>query len=476
MKVWLPRFLPTSILFILVSSVSVAHATDNSSATSIPKDETQTQESTSHAMSKEELHAYLKQNPQELEKLLTQMIQKQNADALAELLPIYSEYAMRDESMIEWGNAIIAMSKGDIQQSIKLYRKVNAVLPNIKLLRFQLAQALFQDKQYKAAKNELEKLRSSYTAQADIDQINQFIQAIDHQNSWNFNVNAYFINDNNLTNASPKGTSYNGLVNNQSHQEGKGIGYGLSADKKWSLDDRFFTSAKFNLYGKNYWDNKKFNEANANVGAGIGYQNATSEIELYPSFTQGWYGGGTSGDGDLEKYSKNSALNLSVSHWFDPKLLYQNFSQYGKIRYEEPFDSNDINTRIFSNTLVYLPKQTRSFYAGLDLINGDNSKGYDYNSYDKKGVRLGWSEAWNHGISTRVNLGFGKKDFDGQQFLTNIERKDKEYDLGLSIWKRDFTIFKLTPRLSWNYHKVTSNSPFDEYSKNNVNFELTQTF
>lgn len=425
-------------------------------------------------MSKEESIAYLKEHPDELEKILSALLIKQDAQSLKELLPVYAQYPQRDDSVIDWGNAIIAQREGRINDAIHLYRKVNAVLPSVKALRFQLAYALYQDKQLKAAKSELEKLRSSLTKQADIDQINQYIRAIDSQDRWTYDFNLNFLNDKNLNNAPPVGTTLdNGTYifkQQQPHEEGQGIGYSVGANRKWAIDDRYFTSAHLTTSGKYYWDNKDYNEVYGTAGVGIGYQNAMTELELYPSFTQGWNGN------SLHRYSENKAFNLAYTHWFNPKLMYQNFSQYSMLRYEAPADVNNIDTTLFSNTLVYLPKQTRSLNIGLDYLKGENTEGHDGDSYTRKGIRLGWGEAWNHGISTRVSLGYGKRDYDAPQEVFNIQRKNKEYDVGLSVWKRDFTLFKLTPRLSWNYHKVTSNSPLQEYSKNNVNLELTQTF
>lgn len=432
-------------------------------------------------MSKEESIEYLRKHPAELEATLSQLILRQDAQSLKELIPVYAQYPKRDDSLIDWGNAIIALKEGRINDAIQGYRKVNAVLPNIKSLRFQLAFALYQDKQYKAAKNELEKLRSVVTNQADIEGINKLINTIDNQDRWTYDFNLSFLDDKNLTNAPPVGTSIKDgtLVYRQPHEEGQGIGYSVGANKKWAIDDRYFTSLHLGAFGKNYWDNKKFNEVYGNIGAGVGYQNAMTEVELYPSFTQGWYGGGNNrknGNDDLERYSENKAMNLSVNHWLNPKTLYQNFSQYGRVRYEGNDDVNNMNTSLFSNTLVYLPKQTRSFWGGLDYLKADNTEGYDGDSYDRWGVRLGWSEAWGRGISTRLNLGYAQRNYDAPQDFIDIKRENKEYDLGVSLWKRDFTLFKLTPRLTWNYHKVTSNSAFEEYSKNNVNLELTQTF
>ena len=123
---------------------------------------------------------------------------------------------------------------------------------------------------------------------------------------------------------------------------------------------------------------------------------------------------------------------------------------------------------------MYLPTQRRYFYGGLDYLNKNAPD--DDQSYDRKGIRLGWGEAWDRGISTRVSVGYGKKDYDAPSRFTQIQGEDKEYSANFSIWKRDLYLLGLTPRVTWQYNKVTSNDPFNEYSKNNVNLAFTKTF
>lgn len=427
-------------------------------------------------MSREEAKSYLSQNPQMLEETLSSLIKNNDAGTIAELLPIYQKYPNRDESLIDWGNAIISSSQGNIKKAIELYRKLNAALPNIKSVRFQLALALYQDKQFEAAKSELIKLRSNPDMTVnDVKTINQYINLLDKKDKWNLNLNLSYLHDENITNAPKAGTKIDGGVALTSpHQSGHGVGYNLSADKKYFGNSQFFTSVHSNINGSYYWDNKNYNDVTAGIGIGAGYQDSRREIEIYPKFSNRWYGLGSLGNESLHDYSKTKGIVFSYSDWLNTHWLYQNYSEYNETNYVKPYGINDGKYKLISNTLMYLPQQRRYFYTGLDYL--DKKAPEDDMSFERTGIRLGWGETWNRGISTRLSLGYAQKDYDAKNRFTQIQGKDKEFNTNLSIWKRDLYLLGLTPRLSWQYTNVKSNDPFNEYSKNNVNLEFTKTF
>ena len=70
-------------------------------------------------MSKQETIEYLKQNPDEFEVLLSQMLTQGNAAGLAELLPYYQQIEGYDPSVVDWGNAIIAGKKGNLDELVR---------------------------------------------------------------------------------------------------------------------------------------------------------------------------------------------------------------------------------------------------------------------------------------------------------------------------------------------------------------------
>ena len=123
-------------------------------ADELAKGETNTTNITAES-TPEEVYALLEKNPQAFEELLLRSISSQDAAALKTLLPAYERYENKDQSVIDWGNALIALQSGDTKKAVQIYRSINAALPNIRLLRLQMASALYQNRQHRAAKSEL---------------------------------------------------------------------------------------------------------------------------------------------------------------------------------------------------------------------------------------------------------------------------------------------------------------------------------
>ena len=429
-------------------------------------------------MSKAETIAYLKANPDDFENLLGRLLKQANADSLEELLPYYKQVPNYDPSVIDWGNAIIEAKKGNLDEAVSIYRKINAQLPEVKVLRFQLAMALFYNRQFDAAQSEFEKLRSDAVTEDDIQVINRYLDAINAQDRWSFNASISYLDDSNITNSPKPGTQIFGddgsvLTYTSPRETGKGVSFGLYGDRKWLYDNKMYTALHLSSYGKYYWNNKNYNDITAGVGAGVGYQNATTDIELVPFHNKRWYGQGRSGDGDLKSYADTTGVKLSLNQWLSPKVRYQGLARYAKSSYIDRYDYNDGKDWLLANTAVYFPNGQQFWTFGVDYSTRDSDD--DSLAYDRPGLRVGWGQTWPKGYTTKFDLGYAERNYEGKDFF-GIERENKEYTAGITAWNRGFSILGLTPRLSWDYSKVTSNSPFEEYDKNDVSVELTKAF
>lgn len=429
-------------------------------------------------MSKEETIVYLRANPEEFESLLGILLKQGNADSLEELLPYYKQVPNYDPSVIDWGNAIIAAKNGNLDEAVNIYRKVNAQLPEVEILRFQLAMALFYNRQFDAAQSEFERLRSDATTEGDVEVINKYLDSINSQNRWSFNGSVSYVNDNNITNSPKQGTTIvredgSVLTYTSPRESGKGLNFSLNGDRKWLYDNKMYTALHLNSYGQYYWDNKNYNDITAGIGAGVGYQNSTTEVELVPFFNKRLYAQGRNGDGDLKSYADTTGIRLNLNQWLSPKVRYQGLARYAKSDYIDLYDYNDGEDWLLANTAIYFPNGQQFWTFGVDYSTRDSED--DSLAYDRPGVRVGWGQTWPKGYTTRLDLGYAERNFDGEDFF-GIQRENKEYNAGITAWNRGFSFLGLTPRLSWNYNKVTSNSPFEEYDKNDVSVELTKTF
>ncbi len=422
--------------------------------------------------------AYFKKHPEELEQLFLLLIRQKDVEKIKLLLPVYKQYPKKDMSLIDWGNALVYEDNNDYHQAVNVYRKMNSALPHLKTLRFYMANALFRDKQYEAAKSEFEKLRSEATAPADKEVINSYLDAIRESNTWTFDANLTYVNDKNLNNTAPKGTQLvlpggKTLSVTAEPDEAKGFTYGLSVGKKFLLKNNYFTSLNTDINGTYYWNNHKYNDLSMGISTGFGYEDAKKEIEISPFFRNRLYAGVNEGSDDLSQYAKTFGVRLTGSYWLSPKWHYNGALSIGRDKYVKDYKHMNGNTVSLSNSLSYTPSQTRYFYAGIDISAKDTV--YDDDTNKTAGIRAGWIEAWGKGFSTRLGFGVSKTAYKGIDWF-GIKRKDTKFNVNASVWNRNIHLFGITPKLSYRYDKTSSNHKLHEYNKHNVFLEFSKTF
>lgn len=420
----------------------------------------------------------LAQQPEQLEQLMAKLLLAGETDYLQILIPLYQRYPKRDESLIEWSQALIAGKAGNLTEAIRLYRKIHSAIPTNELLTFQLATALYADKQYEAAKNLFEKLRAGDSSPAYKEVVVQYLDAIAKTDQWQFDAGISLISDPNINNVPAQGTAINYANGGQFKSSSKpekahGFSYYVAADKTWSLNNGGFTALHLNLNGSYYVNNHDYDELTAEVGFGMGYRGAATRLEFIPFFRNQLYAGGSRSKGSLAQYGKTVGLRVELDQWLAAKWQYQGSLQLAVNEYIDTYRHLDGTSHGLSNTVIYYAAPSRYFYAGLNYNTRDARD--DDDSYYRLGGRLGWGEAWSNGLSTQLNVGYANREYDGPDVF-GITRKDKEYSLGASIWHRNVHFWGITPKLNWNYQKVDSNHPFYGTDKHNFYMSFNKAF
>ena len=419
-------------------------------------------------------------NPEELEKLLVEAIRLNEVEGLKVLLPLYAKVdaSRRDDSLIDWGNAIIAMNDGRTAEAVTLYRKLIANLPDNRMLRFQTALALYRNNEMIAAKEQLQKLRSSDVSEADRKALDDYIAAIDRRDQWSFNGSLSYLRDDNVNGVAPKGTRIelgNGrsFTSNRDQEKANGISYSVGADKKWSINDNFYSSLHGDLSGVYYYNNKNYNDITARVAAGGGFRNARIDVEVTPFVQTRFYGRGSNGDGNLHNYSKSAGLRVDTSYWMTPRWRWQNNVEYSYDKHIDMYNYLDGNRISMGNTVMFSPNQKQYWFAGLDLSHKSARSASD--AYNRFGTRLGWGQEWGKGVSTRLMGSYGKRFAKDKDFF-NIKRRDNEYNVNLALWHRNIHFLGITPRLVFSYSKIDSNNKFYSYDTSKVYLDFSRSF
>lgn len=422
----------------------------------------------------------LVESPEILEDLFLKALVTPNKDILPIYVKLYKLVPTKDQSLIDWANAIL-LREQDLDESVGAYRNLLTNFPDNNYIRYQLAETLFYNQEYEAAKSQFEKLRS-VSGLSDQDRIvfDGYIEAINGKEDWNFAFGATFLNDKNLGNSAKPGTKIvfpNGssVTYNSERQKGQGISAWLSADKQWRLSGKKYLAFKSSLSSKYYWNNKSYNDVNASVGLGIGYADARFNIEFTPNISKRWYAGGLNSGKALKQYSDTYGADLSLSYWLSQKFKYSFNYNYGYDMYNKV--SNDNQYRGAShgvvNAILYIPKPTQYWSLALDL-----NKKYAQdktNAYNRIGSRLTWGQEWPYGFSTSTTLGIAKRNYRGMTFFGS-KQKNTEYSAGVSLWHKDVHFMGLTPRITFNYTKIDSNIPIYSYDKSQILLDVSKSF
>ena len=153
--------------------------------------------------------------------------------------------------------------------------------------------------------------------------------------------------------------------------------------------------------------------------------------------------------------------------------------EWGKQYYFENRYQNGSN-KLASTTLLWLRNPRQYFYIGAD-VNDERTQVKRYSS-TLKGLRFGWGQEWEYGISTRLNMGISQRHFKDKAILGDILplgkiRKDIIYNTSLNLWKRNWHLFGITPKINLSWKKQDSNlDTLYSYSEKEVRLILEKNF
>ncbi len=419
-------------------------------------------------------------NPAVLEEMFLAALIYSNKSVLPVYIKLYEQVPNHDSSLIEWAKAMLQRDE-DLNKSVASYRSLSANFPDNNFIRFQLAETLFYNQEFEAAKGQFERLRASSSMKPqDIVVFDRYLEAINSKEDWNFSFGTTFLNDKNLGNSAKQGTTMtlrNGATVSYStpRQEGKGVSLWLGADKRWSLSGGKYIAFETSVSNKYYWDNKKYNEVNGRVGLGIGYADARFNVEFTPYISKRWYAGGFNGSESVKNYSNTYGADISLGYWLGQKVKYSVNYNYGYDLYEKRIDRNQYDGVIHSltNSVLYYPSSTQYWSLALDYARKHAKS--RVNAYERVGTRLTWGQEWPLGLVTSTTVGIAKRSYKEPTYF-GITQDNDEYSTSLSLWHKKIHYAGFTPKVTWSYSKTDSNVAIYSYDKNQIFFDVTKSF
>ncbi len=425
----------------------------------------------------------LASNPQLFSYYMNQLISARNLTRLQELLPHYKKMANNDPLLIQFADALLYDLQGNNKKAIEIYKKMLAKDPNFHPVRLQLALSLMDDKQYKNAKNQFIKLKSEKLPQPIITVIDANLRRIDSQEEWKFTASANYVHDKNINNApSKKIRSQFGATTDPI--EAHGIHAYLGAYKKFNLENNFYNTLSGNINGNIYWNVKGYNDYSLTGATSVGYMNEKHDVEVKPFVKQRIY--------DNKPYSRRYGVTFTSGHWINPRTRLSTIAQYGKEHHKDTDNENrDSDDYLLGVNGFYTQNSRQYFFGGVSHYRSDAKKS-PIISHNTNSAYIGWGKEWQKGISTTVTANYSQKQYDDPSEDPNLNlpayyatfmgemgssRKDKTRSISGELWKRDYAIAGLTPKLVINYNQTDSNFLYYDDKKDlSGTVELTTNF
>ncbi|EIE7938731.1 DUF560 domain-containing protein [Salmonella enterica] len=138
---------------------------------------------------------------------------------------------------------------------------------------------LYLNKDIHSAEEQLRKLRSENLSEEAAGLIDGFIARVQKADHWSFRGGLTYLNEKNINNVPPSSRTIGGWKS-EKPQSGKGMMYWGEAEKRFSLPDNFFVITQLAAAGKIYWNNHPYDELDGSIGAGMGYRNVNTMVQL----------------------------------------------------------------------------------------------------------------------------------------------------------------------------------------------------
>ncbi len=386
---------------------------------------------------------FLQQNPAVTEHILLDMLDKNEIESVELLLPVYRSSDSPNERLLT-------------------------------LAETRIMQNQFVNYQNQDAKKSLFQLKSKFTDPEDTEIIKQYLDILDKRDRWQFSFGINYVYNKNVNNATRDRYIENtGFVKNDDMmpKSAKGFAYDFSASRNWNLSGSHNIYFSNELSGKYYWDNHDYDEITNRTYLGYIYQNAKVKWAFKPFYERIWF--------NNHRYNLSKGIRLEWQKPFAKEWQILTAFEWSQPRYFTQIEKNG-TIKLISATLIWQPYERGYFYVGNDFIR-EQTEVKQY-SNDIKSLRLGWVNQWKNDIISQINVSFAHRQFKDFASLGGILpldkiHKDKIYSTNLTLWKSDWNLWGLTPKIQFKYKRQKSNiDSMFSYSEKYVQMLIEKDF
>jgi outer membrane protein len=355
--------------------------------------------------------------------------------------------------------------------AIPYYRKILVNHPDLVRVRLDLARALFECQEDDQAEYNFHlALAEGNLPNTVIDNVEWYLKILRSRKHFVWDLNFGLAPDTNI-NAAAAADHVNilglpfALSQQARQQSGVGVTATVQGEYRYDLqpDLRLRTGAL--LYRLEYPSNTIFDDMQARVYAGPQWLFKDGDFSVLGVGAERWYGN--------HPYSVNAGGRLEGQYWLNKQLLWSSYLE-------------GLNSSYHDQTFLegyYLDHANfLSYYIDpASFVRGTAGVGYQdtqspvfTNWYYRLGLAYQREFIW--GITANVSPQVEWWYYKGNDPLAGMRRRDRQYYVSLSVYKRDFTIFGFSPVFTYSYTTNQSNDPLFKYNRNQFQIGFTRQF
>ncbi|OOF36455.1 surface lipoprotein assembly modifier [Rodentibacter heidelbergensis] len=390
-----------------------------------------------------------------LEKLINYGVVNQQWGLLKQLLPLYQEQAHYDVILYRYAKGAMLRAERQYSDAISLYQQIVNENPTLAYPRFDLGVMLFENKQYRQAKTEIERTMPDLSPPMK-SLAQRYLQEMEKRQNWQVDTELQYTQTDNVNNASSQQEIILGGLRFKKDEESlpqkaHGFCYSIGLNREVNLAGNHFVAFNSYFNGVHYWDNQDYSEKSLYAALGYRYRSALQSFGLMPFFEQNWLGS--------PRYSKNTGVTATFHQELTTLWSISGSLSHTQKRYAEANVARRHNGYINGATLSfsYQAKPNWIIFGGIEG-SIDQSKDKAESSL-RRGINIG--TIWQiKDFAMRLSGRYVKRDFRAENFyFPTKKRQDKEYSFNASLWHYKLQWQGFIPKLNYRYRKIDSNIP-----------------
>lgn len=373
--------------------------------------------------------------------------------------------------------AQIEQRKGNIDEAIRIYKKILDEQPDLVKIRYELALCYMHKKQWYRADNHLRLAMAGRDIPDEIKRQMMYYRYVARQNkNWNVWFNFGAAPDNNINQVAGGEecvTNEWGTFCRQLPDPVSAVGYNLmlGGNYEFKFGERWRWKSDANIY-TNVYDKHDYDDLYLSAGTGPRYVWKNGDVWLAGVASRRWYGWNGYNWALGGKLETNYDFTRKLSAGLAIRIMDNTYDEYGDWMNGQTYSVNGRVLYSFDATRYVVLRGG----TARDTANDEIYANWQYSTAVGFGAELPW------GFHIYLEPSFAWSNYDGARWIvknetfTNLAERDFTQRYSVSLSNNKIDIYGFVPTITFGYTRRDSNIPNREYEKLSAEFTMYQRF